>query len=109
MATISFLSIQILVVDTTLEDFSATGGVEDYFGAVFYKYPNAASELKVGQRVKVEDTGMILYSYPRQGSAKYVEVLPEYKPENATLSESAVIVKAIEMAKDKSDGTTIIR
>ncbi|WP_342515190.1 DUF3221 domain-containing protein [Sporosarcina sp. FSL K6-1522] len=83
--------------------------MEDYYGAVFYKYPNAASELKVGQRVKVEDTGMILYSYPRQGSAKYVEVLPEYKPENATLSESAVIVKAIEMAKDKSDGTTIIR
>ena len=100
---------QMLVIDTMSEDFNATSGVEDHYGAVFYKYSNAARELKVGQRVKVEDTGMILYSYPGQGSAKYVEVLPEYKPDNANLSESAVIVKAIEMAKEKSDGMTIIR
>lgn len=100
---------KMLVVDTIPTDPSSTGGQEDFYGAVFFTYPNAAEELKIGQRVKVENSGMILTSYPGQGSAKYVEVFPEYKPKNAKLSESEVIEKAIEITKKKSDGRMIIR
>jgi hypothetical protein len=100
---------KMLVVDTTPTNFNSNGGGEDFYDAVFFIYPNAAEELKVGQRVKVEGSGEILTSYPGQGSAKYVEVLPEYKPKNAKLSESEVIEKAIEITKKKSDGWMIIR
>ena len=98
-----------LVVDTMPKDFGSTGGGEDFYNAVIFKYPNAVEELKVGQRVIVEDTGFILESFPGQGGAKHVEVLPEYKPKNATLSESEVIVKAIDMVEKKSEGMVIIR
>ncbi len=100
---------KMLVVDTTPTNFNSNGGGEDFYDAVFFIYPNAAEELKVGQRVKVEGSGEIMDSYPGQGSAKYVEVLSEYKPKNAMLSESEVIGKAIEITKKKSDGWIIIR
>ncbi|MCG7337626.1 YobA family protein [Sporosarcina sp. ACRSM] len=100
---------KMLVVDTMPKNFNSNGSGEDFYDAVFFTYPNAAEELKVGQRVKVEVTGFILHSYPGQGSAKYVEVLPEYKPKNAKLSESEVIEKVIEITKKKSDGWMIIR
>ncbi|MBD7985227.1 DUF3221 domain-containing protein [Sporosarcina sp. Sa2YVA2] len=73
------------------------GGTED---AIYYSFPEAR-ELKVGMRVRVESTGMILESYPGQGSAKFVEVLPDYKPAGAMLSESEAVVKALD-AYEKS-------
>lgn len=100
---------EMLVVDTMPQDLSANGGVDDYYEAVHYTYPGATDDLKVGQRVKVEGTGFIAMTYPGQGGAKYVEVLPEYKPENAKLSESEVVVKVIDRAKKKADGIVIIR
>jgi len=69
--------------------------------AIYYKFPEA-DKLKVGQRVKVEASGMILESYPAQGSAKFVEVMPDYKPVNAKLSESEAVVKALEKFEGKS-------
>ncbi|BAQ11805.1 hypothetical protein OXB_3336 [Bacillus sp. OxB-1] len=96
---------QMLVVDAKPRDF----GSGDFYDAVYYGYPDAANDLKVGQRVKVEASGPIAESYPGQGSAKYVEVLPEYKPEQAKLSESEVIGKVIQQAKKKLEGMVIIR
>ena len=75
------------------------GGTE---GATYYKFPEA-DKLKVGQRVKVEVSGGIMESYPAQGTAKYVEVMPDYKPENAKLSESEAVAKALEMDEGKSE------
>ena len=96
---------QMLVVDAKQRDF----GSGDFYDAVYYGYPDAANDLKVGQRVKVEASGPIAESYPGQGSAKYVEVLPEYKPDQAKLSESEVIGKVIQQAKKKLEGMVIIR
>lgn len=97
---------EVLVVGTMPEDFSSTGGQKDFYGAAYYKYPEV-DQLKVGQRVHVEMTGPMMHSYPGQGRAKYIEVLPEYKPANAKLSESEVIQKVIE--KKKSNDVMIIR
>lgn len=74
------------------ESFFVAGGYE---GATNYKFPEA-EQLKVGQRVTVEASGGIKESYPAQGTAKFVEVLPDYKPAGARLSESQVVAKAIE-------------
>lgn len=82
------------------------GGTE---GAVYYKFPEA-DKLKVGQRVKVEASGGIMESYPAQGSAKFVEVMPDYKPVGATLSESQAVAKLLEMADGKSSfGFVVIK
>lgn len=76
--------------------------------AAFYKFPEA-DKLKVGQRVKVEASGRMMESYPSQGTAKFVEILPDYKPVNAKLSESEVIVKALEISGERlSNGYIVI-
>ena len=74
------------------------GGTE---GATYYKFPEA-DKLKVGQRVKVEASGGIMESYPAKGTAKFVEIMPDYKPVNANLSESQAVAKAFEMDEGKS-------
>ncbi|WP_432363406.1 DUF3221 domain-containing protein [Sporosarcina sp. UB5] len=75
------------------------GGTE---GATYYKFPEA-DKLKVGQRVKVEASGGIMESYPAQGTAKFVEVMPNYKPVNAEISESEAVAKVLEMDDAKSE------
>ncbi|WOV87832.1 DUF3221 domain-containing protein [Sporosarcina oncorhynchi] len=71
--------------------------------AIYYSFEEA-EKLKVGQRVKVEASGMIMESYPGQGTAKYVEILPDYKPVGAELSESQAFVKAMEKFTAESSG-----
>jgi hypothetical protein len=92
-----------LVVNAQSNDYSKTGGESEFFSAIQYSFPDALKKLKIGQRVKVEPSGPILESYPGQGAALYVEVLPEYKPGTADLSESQVVRAAIEKAKDNAN------
>ncbi|MCG7343619.1 YobA family protein [Sporosarcina sp. ACRSL] len=81
------------------------GGTES---VVYYKFPEA-DKLKAGQRVNVERSGPILESYPGQGTAKFVEILPDYKPANAKLSESQAVAKALEIAGERlSNGFIVI-
>lgn len=94
------------VMEASKNEFLVTGGE---YGAIRFKYPGEIEQLKVGQRIEVESTGMILYSYPGQGTAKYIDILPEYKPENAKLSESEVVQQAVALAKEKSDWVTEIQ
>lgn len=94
------------ITETPVEDGGFIMGVSD--GSMFvsggtesatnYTFPEA-NHLKVGQRVKVEASGEILESYPAQGTAKFVEILPDYKPADAVLSESQAVAKVI---KDKT-------
>ncbi|WP_025783337.1 DUF3221 domain-containing protein [Sporosarcina sp. D27] len=80
------------VLETSNGSFLVAGGTE---GAVSYSFPEA-DQLTVGQRVKVEATGAIAESYPGQGTAKFVEILPDYRPAGAMISESQVVEKAIQ-------------
>ncbi|MGN7409435.1 DUF3221 domain-containing protein [Sporosarcina sp. SAFN-010] len=80
------------VLETSNGSFLVAGGTE---GAVSYSFPEA-DQLTVGQRVKVEATGALAESYPAQGTAKFVEILPDYRPAGAMLSESQVVEKAIQ-------------
>jgi hypothetical protein len=94
----------IFVVEAKAQDFSKTGGKNEFYSAIHYSFPEASKKLKVGQRVLVEASGPIQTSYPGRGTALYVEVLPEYKPEEADLSESQVVQEALEKTKDKNKG-----
>ena len=81
------------------------GGTES---AVYYKFPEA-DKLKVGQRVKVEAIRDDIRIVSWQGTAKFVEVLPDYKPANAKLSESQAVAKALEIAGERlSNGFIVI-
>lgn len=94
------------VIAADEERFLITGGKH---GAVFFKYPGDIEQVKVGQRIEVEATGMILTSLPGQGVAKFVEVFPEYKPKTANLSESEVAKQAIVLGKEKFDEVITIK
>ncbi|MBA9029329.1 DUF3221 domain-containing protein [Peribacillus huizhouensis] len=96
-----------MVVNAIPSDFSSNGGEKEFFGAVSYHYPKASEELEVGQRVLVETDGPILESYPGQGKAKKVTVLPEYKPDKADLSESQVVRKALKELESESTSNWI--
>lgn len=98
-----------LVVAASANDFSDTGGVSEFYGAIHLQFPGANKKLEVGQRIKVETSGPILESYPAQGTAIFVEVLPEYKPADADLSEFVVVRQAISQAFEKSLWHPIIR
>ena len=84
-----------LMVDAMSKDANLDG-VSDYYSAIDYDYPNADVKLDVGQRVIVESIGGIMESYPGQGRAKFIEVLPAFKPKNADLAEDEIIRKALQ-------------
>ncbi|MGX2959752.1 DUF3221 domain-containing protein [Peribacillus sp. JNUCC 23] len=96
-----------MVVNSIPSDFSSNGGEKEYFDAISYHYPKASEELEVGQRVLVEADGPILESYPGQGKAKKVTILPEYKPDKADLSESQVVRKALKELESESTSNWI--
>jgi hypothetical protein len=99
---------RMLVVASVPAVFGKNGGDPDFFSAIYFQFPDASKKLKVGQRVIVEASGPIMESYPGQGTALYVEVLPEYKPEGADLSESQVIEKSLNTLKDQQ-GVVAVR
>ncbi|WP_050180545.1 DUF3221 domain-containing protein [Domibacillus robiginosus] len=90
-----------LIVGSKAYDFSGTGEQEHY-DATYYSFPKANEKLKVGQRVMVEASGPIAESYPGQGRAKFVTVLPAYQPKGADLTEEEVVRKAIEQRGEDS-------
>ncbi|OKL36668.1 DUF3221 domain-containing protein [Domibacillus mangrovi] len=97
-----------LIVSAKPADFSKTGGHGEYYGATNYTFPNANKKLKVGQRVLVEASGPIMESYPGQGRAKFVTVLPTYQPNGADLTEAEAVRQAIEKKQDDGGFTATI-
>ncbi|AYC30139.1 DUF3221 domain-containing protein [Paenisporosarcina cavernae] len=65
-----------------------------FTGSMYYDFTDAKKKLKTGQRVLVSTTGMIMESFPGQGRAVVVEILPDYKPDGANLTESQVVAIA---------------
>lgn len=96
-----------LVVSAKAMDFSQNGGEKEFYSAVNYHFPAASQKLSVGQRVNIEPSGPIMESYPGQGTALYVAVLPEYKPDDADLSESEVVQLGMEKAKSEKNNNIL--
>lgn len=97
-----------LAIEKSSEDFSAGGGLSEYYSAIDFQFVGASKKLEIGQRVVVEAAGAIAESYPGQGRAVFVEVLPAYQPEQADLSETQVIQQALSLAENQKEGWLII-
>lgn len=83
---------RILVVDPVAQDFSATGGVNEFYDAIWFS--NIPDEIKEGDQVKVWFDA-VAESYPGQSEAVKIEVISGSKPDGADLDESAAINKAL--------------
>ncbi|WP_223639072.1 DUF3221 domain-containing protein [Planococcus sp. 4-30] len=98
-----------LAVEATPKDFSENGGQDEFYSAVHFEFKDAANLLEVGQRVKIEAAGPILESYPGQGRAVFVEVLPTYQPKSADLTEAEVVKRALKGIDQLEFGIPAIR
>lgn len=98
-----------LAVEVQPKNFSENGGQEEFYSAIYYDFTDAGELLEVGQRVKIATAGPILESYPGQGRAVLVEVLPTYQPESADLTEAEVVKRALEGIDQKEFGVPAIR
>jgi hypothetical protein len=83
---------RILVVASKPKDFSSTGGLAEFYNAIWFS--NAPEKVKVGDKVKVW-FDIVAESYPGQSQAEKVQILPETKPKNADLSEAEAVRKAL--------------
>lgn len=97
----------VTVVSAESEDFSDSGGEKEFYQAVVYS--NVSKNVKIGQRVQIENDGPILESYPAQGKAKATVLLPTYHPEGADLTEAQVVRKALNVLEEKFAWVPIIR
>jgi hypothetical protein len=84
---------KILVVSTERQNFSATGGMDEYYDAVWLS--DAPEEIEIGQQVQFEIDGMMLQSYPGQARAKTVLATAIQDPEASELSVEEALRRAL--------------
>ncbi|MGO4887630.1 YobA family protein [Anaerobacillus sp. MEB173] len=93
---------RILVVSSEAQDFSSTGGVSEFYDAAWVS--NVTEDVEIGMEVEVWFDGAVAESYPAQGSAKKINILPPIHPEGATLNKAEATKKALEqLANDQYD------
>jgi len=97
---------RILVVDPVSQDFSSTGGVNEFYDAIWFS--NIPEEIKEGDKVKVWFDA-VAESYPGQSEAIRIEVLPAPMPDGADLDESAAINKALHSGEITTSWPTVLK
>jgi len=95
---------RILVISQAPKDFSANGGVKEFYDAIWFS--KAPKDVKIGDRVKVWYE-YVAESYPGQSEVKHIEVIASQKPDGADLTESEVLSKALK-SKEVNAGETIV-
>lgn len=97
---------RILVISQRAQDFSSTGGVNEYYDAIWFS--NAPNAVEVGDKVKVW-YDIVAESYPGQSEAKHIEVISSQKPNGANLTESEALKKALASEKIKAKDLTVLK
>lgn len=87
---------RILVVSPEKQDFSSTGGMSEFYDAIWFSKP--PDDAEIGMKVKVWYE-IVLQSYPGQAEVTHLEVIPSPKPEGAKLTESEALSKALATQK----------
>lgn len=95
---------RILVVSQVVQDFSSTGGVKEFYNAIWFS--KASKEIQIGDKVKVW-FDEVLESYPGQSEAKHIEVVTSEKPKGANLDESQALSAAL-TSKEISTNEVIV-
>lgn len=97
---------RILVVDPVPQDFSSTGGVNEFYDAI--SFSNVPKDIKEGDKVKVWFDA-VAESYPGQSEAIKIEVIPSPKPDGADLDESEAINKALNSGEIDTSWPTVVK
>lgn len=83
----------VLIVSNQPDDYSSTGGIEEFYDAVIAS--NAPDNVEVGDYVEAWYDGGIDQSYPAQATIGTLSILPNEQPEGADLTESEALKKAL--------------
>lgn len=97
---------RILVVNSNPQDFSSTGGVEEYYDAIWFS--KAPASIEVGQQVKVW-FDIVADSYPGQSEVQKIEVIPSQKPAGAALSPEEALKKALTSPDMQTQDTIAVK
>ncbi|NSL53108.1 YobA family protein [Bacillus sp. P2(2020)] len=95
---------RILVVDPVPQDFSKTGGVSEFYNAIWFS--NVLSDIKVGEKVQVW-FDEVAESYPGQSKAKKIKVLKNNTLSGTDLTEAEAIQKALDQVHKKSTSVEV--
>nr|WP_274598851.1 DUF3221 domain-containing protein [Anaerobacillus isosaccharinicus] len=75
------------------QDFSATGGIAEYYEAIWFS--DAPLGVILGEKVEVWYE-YVLTSYPGQSTAEKITIMPTEQPIEATLTEAEAVAQALE-------------
>jgi hypothetical protein len=95
-----------LVVSQVVQDFSSTGGVKEYYDAIWFS--NDPKDVEVGDKVNVW-YDEVLTSYPGQSEAKHLEVISSQKSDGANLTESEALKKALATEEIDANVVTVVK
>lgn len=96
----------ILVVDNVPKNYSASGGVEEFYNAIWFSY--AQKDVAIGQKVQVWFS-MVMESYPGQSAAEKLRVVPIPKPDHANMDEAEAIRQALAAPRIDLPGVLVIK
>lgn len=85
---------QILVINKEAYDFSDTGGIDNFYEAMFLRNP--PNELEVGHEVYVWIDGPVEESYPSRASIGDYEIVDVKEPVSANLTTKEAVQNALE-------------
>lgn len=88
----------ILVVSDKPTDYSANGGVDEFYNAIYFS--SVPENVEVGEYVRVWSKNGIAESYPGQGDVGRLEKVVVEEREGAQLTEAEVIRLAIKYGKE---------
>ncbi|MBU8907691.1 DUF3221 domain-containing protein [Desertibacillus haloalkaliphilus] len=98
----------ILVVSIEAQDFSETGGADEFYDASWVSTTHVDEEVDIGERVEVWFDGGVNESYPTQAAAKQINILESNQPKGAEMTEQEAIAQVIAQLDDADEHTAII-
>lgn len=96
----------ILVINPEAQDFSSSGGVSEYYDAIWFT--NAPQDIEVGEKVKVWFDN-VMDSYPAQSEVIHLEVIPSQTPNGANLTESEALKKALTSELSNMESLIVVK
>jgi hypothetical protein len=95
----------ILIVSAKAMDFSENGGTKEFYDAVWAG--NSPKDVKVGEQVKIWFKGDVATSYPGKAVVGKLEVIESFTPEDATLSNTEALNKALSKGAIENEILTV--
>ena len=97
---------RMLVVDPEPLDFSATGGIDEFYNAIWFaNYPD---EVLVGHKVAVW-FDIVADSYPGQSEAQHVEIIAVDEPAGASFDQAEALRRALAQLEPGTPDLAVIR